>query len=162
MAYKELPEGSLEQYETASTLRYDGTKDYGNVNAGKNLALGQDASGKAQMPGDGDQVLMQFNAMNPNGDATGYRKGRLYFLQSAADVCTVGEPIVAALKGSDKGYVKSPAKPTLDPASAGNPTDAELAAYSAAIVEYTLAASRWRVLEIVSNTVGGLVVVESV
>ena len=74
----------------------------------------------------------------------------------------VGEPIVAALKGSDKGYVKSPAKPTLDPASAGNPTDAELAAYSAAIVEYTLAASRWRVLEIVSNTVGGLVVVESV
>ena len=37
MAYKELPEGSLEQYETASTLRYDGTKDYGYVNAGKNL-----------------------------------------------------------------------------------------------------------------------------
>ena len=161
MAYKEIPRGSLEQYEAASTLKYDGTKDYGNANAGKNLAVGQDASGKAQMPADGDQVLGQFAAHNPNGDITVQRKGRLYFLQAAVNGCVVGEPIVAAVKGSDKGYVRSPNKPALDPATAGSPTDAELSAYSTTITDYTLAAARWRVLQVVSNTAGGLVIVES-
>lgn len=133
-------------------LTYDETKAYGNENAGVNLMLevvktGVNA-GKARLAADGGKILGEFISLRRNLKATVGTHAELLLVRGAQNAFTIGEGIV----GAGSGKCKSPALPALDPATAGSPTDAELATYSAAIIEY--ANAQGSVVEILTNASG--------
>ena len=129
-------------YPAGTGLTYDETKQGGNTLADSGIILGLDNNGNAILPNDGASILGTFDAQLGDQITVGTSAEETIMLQSAADACRVGDPVVAALKGSDKGYVKSPTARTADYVQA---------------TEQEWSNGQGKVLEILSNTAGGQV-----
>ena len=136
-------------YETTG-LTYDETKDFGNESAGVNLMLELETTGanagKAKLATDGGKILGEFIELRRNLKATVGTHHELMLVRGAQNAFTINEGIV----GAGNGKCKSPALPSLDPASTGNPTDAELATFTSQIIAYANASGV--VEEILTNT----------
>ena len=113
MAMKQHP------FVVTTTLKGDGTTIvYDKNKPNRSDAVGKaykiNASGKAELVGDGDEIDGKVLSVDPENNITGaYKFGGLSFLIGDGETVTVGSKVVGALgPASAKGYIKdAPALP---------------------------------------------------